>query len=48
MANYCELPENTTCYDVQLTDLVIQQLHEHKQRRTDTPFFIGLGIHKSA
>jgi iduronate 2-sulfatase len=48
MVNYCELPENTTCYDVQLTDIVIEQLHEHKRNRTLSakPFFLGLGEHK--
>ena len=46
MANYCMLPENTTCPDVKYTNTVIQQLNQHKESGTEDPFFIGLGLHK--
>ena len=46
------LPENTSCYDVVLTDTVLSQLHQHKANSSGTagqpiqPFFIGMGVHK--
>ena len=48
MQNYCRLPENTTCYDVVLTDTVINELHEHHNNKSisSKPFFMGLGVHK--
>ena len=44
MQNYCRLPENTTCYDVALTDMVIRDLHEHQTNNSisSKPFFLGL------
>ena len=48
MQNFCRLPENTTCYDVVLTDTVIADLHEHQTNSSisSMPFFLGLGVHK--
>jgi len=44
--NYCMLPSNTTCYDVNITETVIAQLNSFKEKPPNPNFFIGLGIHK--
>ena len=43
---YCELPDDTQCPDVNITETVVSQLRTWRQHYSDRPFFIGLGIHK--
>jgi hypothetical protein len=43
---YCELPENTTCPDVIITDTVVGQLQrwDATPALKKSPFFVGFGI----